>query len=106
MGQCEAACQVKNAHELFRNTLHMINVARGKSIAAGDKKKKKEEEESLVMQVSLRIEMDNGVGGGLSYRCFDLWETCIRKLSEIPSIMIHFFVDSEGKAIYVCIKII
>ncbi|KAI9533428.1 hypothetical protein NQZ68_024482, partial [Dissostichus eleginoides] len=58
MGQCEAACQVKNAHELFRNTLHMINVARGKSIAAGDKK----EEESLVMQVSLRIEMDNGVG--------------------------------------------
>lgn len=41
MGQCEAACQVKNAHELFTNTLHMINVARGKSVAAGDDNKEK-----------------------------------------------------------------
>lgn len=27
MGQCEPVCQVKNANELFRHMLHMINVA-------------------------------------------------------------------------------
>ena len=27
MGRCEPACQVKNADELFRHMLHMINVA-------------------------------------------------------------------------------
>lgn len=40
MGQCEPACQVKNANELFRHMLHMINVVwECARAASGDNKK-------------------------------------------------------------------